>query len=616
MDSYQEYIFKSRYARYLDDQGRRETWPETVNRYLDFFQERFPKVVKPLRKELYNAIHDLEIMPSMRCLMTAGPALARDEAAGYNCSYLAVDSPRAFDEALYMLLCGVGVGYSVERQFTSKLPDIPETFYDSDTVIRVTDSKIGWARALKELIALLFGGQIPTFDYSAIRPAGAPLKIFGGRASGPDPLQRMLDHVVKVFKGANGNLTSIECHDIMCYIAECVVVGGVRRAAMISLSNMSDPRMATAKSGQWWLQDGQRALANNSIAYTDKPDVSGWMREWSTLHESRSGERGIFNRAAAKKLSPERRDIEHEFGTNPCSEIVLRSKETCNLTECIVRPEDRMADLERKIDLATILGTLQSTLTNFRYLSKAWQKNCEEERLLGVSLTGIYDSKWLMGLPASSLEALKHRAVTVNAKYAKMLGINQSAAVTCVKPSGTVSQLVDSSSGIHPRFGHTYWRRVRGDKKDPVSDALIDAGVPHMTDPYNQEAWSFTFARRAPKGSVVNHDITAIQHLEVWKRFALHYCEHKPSVTVSVAESEWPEVGAWCWENFDILSGVSFLPKEDESHSYEQAPYELCSADEIKSYPKLREVEWDNVDEYQLKQTEFACSAGGGVCEI
>ena len=410
-------------------------------------------------------------------------------------------------------------------------------------------------------------------------------------------------------------LTSIEAHDIMCYIAECVVVGGVRRAAMISLSNMSDPRMGTAKSGMWWQADGQRALANNSIAYTDKPDVGGWMREWSTLHESRSGERGIFNRAAAKRMAPERRDTDHEFGINPCSEILLRSKETCNLTEVVVKPGDRTDNLKRKIEIATILGTLQSTLTNFRYLSSAWKKNCEEERLLGVSLTGIYDNPWLLQMSNKTLQSLKDHAVEVNKVYAKKLGINQSAAITCVKPSGTVSQLVDSASGIHPRFHQTYWRRVRGDKKDPVSDALIEAGVPHVQDPYNSEAWSFTFARRSPRGAVVNAKVKAIEHLEMWKKFALYWCEHKPSVTISVAEDEWPSVGAWCWKNFDILSGVSFLPKEDDQHSYEQAPYEVCTADDLKGYPKLREIDWDSVDEYQLKETEFACSASGG-CEI
>ncbi len=614
MDGYSEYIFKSRYARYLEGEGRRETWPETINRYLDFFEGRFPKVVKPVRSELYEAIHSMEVMPSMRALMTAGPALDRDEAAGYNCSYLAIDSPRAFDEALYLLLCGVGVGYSVERQFITKLPEVPESLYETSTVIRVADSKIGWARALKETVSLLFGGDIPSFDFSSIRPAGAPLKTFGGRASGPEPLERMLNNVISIFRGANGRLTSLECHDIMCHIAECVVVGGVRRAAMISLSNMSDPRMATAKSGQWWMSDGQRALANNSIAYTDKPDVGGWMKEWNTLYESRSGERGIFNRQAAKLLSPERRDKDHEFGTNPCSEIVLRSKQTCNLTEVVVRPKDREADLERKIGLAAILGTLQATLTNFRYLSSSWKKNCEEERLLGVSLTGIYDSPWLLGLPESSLRNLRDHAVSVNEKYAAKLGINPSTAVTCVKPSGTVSQLVDSASGIHPRAGHHYWRRVRGDKMDPVSDALIDSGVPHMTDPYNQAAWSFTFAKKAPKGATVNADITAIEHLEVWKRFALGWCEHKPSVTVSVAEDEWPEVGAWCYKNFYILSGVSFLPKDSRDHTYEEAPYELCSAEDIKGYPKLRSIDWNEVGEYQLKETEFACSAG--ICDI
>ena len=613
MDPYQQFIYKSRYARWLGD--RRENWEESVERYLDFFLDRFPKVVKPIYHELFIAIEEMQVVPSMRAIMTSGPALQRDEVASYNCSYLPIDNLRSFDEGLYLLLCGVGVGFSVERQYISELPSVASEFYDSDTVIKVADSKIGWCKALKETIALAYSGLVPTFDLSNIRPAGAILKTFGGRASGPAPLEEMLRKVVDVIRGAAGRkLTSIECHDMMCHIAACVIVGGVRRSAMISLSNLSDQRMAQAKAGQWWQMDGQRSLSNNSVVYTDKPDVGAWMQEWQNIYESRSGERGIYNRQAAKDMVPERRDSDWEFGCNPCSEIILRPRGLCNLSEVVVRPSDRGPTLGQKVRIAAILGTLQATLTDFRYLSSGWKKNAEEERLLGVSLTGIYDNPYLRTCEGTSLEVLKRVAVDTNAKYAKKLGINQAAAVTCVKPSGSVSQLVDSASGIHPRYGHNYWRRVRNDKKDPISDALIEAGVPHCTDPYNSEAWSFKFPKGAPKNATVNSDITAIQHLEMWKKFALNWCEHKPSVTISVAEHEWPEVGAWCWDNFDILSGVSFLPKEDDNHTYMEAPYELCEKEDIKKYPKIKEIKWDSVLQSQEEHTEFACSAGA--CEI
>ena len=615
MDSYSEFIFKSRYARWVPEFERRENWEESIDRYLSFFMERYPEVVEPIYQELFVAIEQMEVVPSMRALMTAGPALERDEIASYNCSYLPIDSLRSFDESLYLLLCGVGVGFSVERQYIAELPVVASDFHDSDTVITVADSKIGWCKALKETIALAFSGQIPKWDFSRIRPAGAPLLTFGGRASGPEPLKEMLSKVVDVIKGAAGRrLTSIECHDIQCYIASCVVVGGVRRAAMISLSNLSDQRMALAKSGAWYEMDGQRALSNNSVIYTDKPDVGEWMREWQNIYESKSGERGIINREALRNMSPERRDTDQEFGVNPCAEVVLRERGLCNLSEVIARPDDNGIQLARKIKAASILGTLQSTLTNFRYLSKRWQHNSEEERLLGVSITGIYDCEWLRKSSPKQLKLLKQVAVDTNIGFARALGINPSVAVTCVKPSGSVSQLTDSASGIHPRYANNYWRRVRNDKKDPISDALIEAGVPHVTDPYNTEAWSFTFPKKAPKGAVVNADITAIEHLEMWKHFALNFCEHKPSVTISVDEEEWPEVGAWCWENFEILSGVSFLPKESSNHTYVEAPYEVCTKEDIKSYPRTKAVQWESIMESQDKQTEFACSSGA--CEI
>jgi len=616
LDPYQQFIFKSRYARWMSEEGRREDWEETIDRYLMFFEDKFPGEIKPIYQELYEAIYFHEVMPSMRALMTAGPALERDNAAGYNCSYLAVDSLRAFDEAFYLLLCGTGVGFSVERQSIANLPVVAEEFYDSDVVITVADSKIGWAKALKETIALVYSGQLPKHDFSKVRPAGAPLKTFGGRASGPDPLEKVLKDVTAVIKSASGTrLTSIQCHDVMCHIAASVVVGGVRRAAMISLSNLSDQRMAKAKSGQWWELDGQRALANNSVVYTETPDVSAWMSEWQNIYESKSGERGVFNRQAARNMMPERRDQDHEFGTNPCSEILLRSRGLCNLSEVVARKDDDMDSLKRKIKFATILGTLQSTLTDFRYLSSGWRKNAEEERLLGVSFTGIYDCPFLIRSTPEQLRELRDYAISINKTWAKKLGINQSASVTCVKPSGSVSQLVDSSSGIHPRYGSgTYYRRVRNDKKDPISDALIAAGVPHVTDPYNSDAWSFTFVKSAPKGSVCGDKVSAIDHMEMWKKFTVNWCEHKASVTISIAENEWPSVGAWMWENFDVASGLSFLPKEDDSHTYVEAPYERCTKDEVRNYPKVGEINWDSINESQDKETEFACSAGE--CEI
>ena len=620
LDPYQMFIYKSRYARWMEEEGRREDWEETVDRYLMFFEDRFPKIVKPMYQELYEAIYFHEVMPSMRALMTADRepgtgALSRDNVAGYNCSYLPVDSLRSFDETLYLLMNGVGVGFSVERQYISELPAVAGEFYESDIVIKVADSKIGWSKALKETIALVFSGQIPSWDFSKVRPAGSILKTFGGRASGSGPLEEMLKSVTKLIKGAAGRrLTSLECHDVQCMIAKCVIVGGVRRSAMISLSNLSDQRMAGAKSGQWWQMDGQRSLSNNSVCYTEMPDVSAWMTEWKNIYESKSGERGIFNRQAAQEMVPERRDPDHEFGVNPCSEIVLRPRGLCNLSEVVVRPRDKHADLARKVRIASILGTLQATLTDFRYLSSAWTKVAEEERLLGVSFTGIYDNQWLRDASCNQLSVLKGVAVDVNKEFAAKLGINQAAAVTCVKPSGSVSQLVDSASGIHPRYGKHYWRRVRNDKKDPISDAMIEAGIPYVTDPYNSESWSFKFPKVSPKGAVVNADISAIEHLEMWKKFGIGWCEHKPSVTISVAEEEWVEVGAWCYNNFNILSGVSFLPKEDSSHTYMEAPYELCEAKDIKTYPRVAEIDWDSVNQSQDQHVEFACSAGE--CEI
>jgi ribonucleoside-diphosphate reductase alpha chain len=630
MGSYEQYIAKSRYARYMDSEQRREGWEETVSRYFDFMTAQLKKnqdytLSDTMRKELESAVVNMEVMPSMRSLMTAGKALERDNTAGYNCSYLPIDDAKAFDEAMYILLCGTGVGFSVERQSIQKLPDIPEELFESNTVVVVSDSKEGWAKALRQVIALLYAGEVPKWDVSKVRPKGARLKTFGGRASGPEPLVELFQFVSNVFKGAKGRkLNSLECHDIMCKIGEVVVVGGVRRSAMISLSNLSDDRMRHAKSGAWWEKNGQRALANNSACYTERPDVGIFMQEWNALYESKSGERGIFNREAAKKVVKQngRRNSDFDFGTNPCSEIILRPYQFCNLSEIIVRADDTADSLKRKARLATILGTFQSTLTHFPYLRKVWQKNTEEERLLGVSMTGILDNPLLNNPDDSRLEhllnELKNVCVATNAIVAEHLGIPASAAITCVKPSGTVSQLTDSASGIHARHAEYYFRRVRGDKKDPLTQHLIDSGVtaePCVMKP--DQTVVFTFPKRAPAGAMLRKDLTALQHLKLWLAYQRHWCEHKPSVTISVSEHEWPEVGAFVWKYFDEMSGVSFLPYD--GGSYRQAPYEDCTKEQYEALLATTPatIDWDSlieVDDNVEGTQMLACTAG--VCEI
>ena len=629
---YQQFIHLSRYSRWLEDEGRRETWSETIERYFNFFEGHLKEMCdydldSKTKEELESAILEQKVMPSMRCLMTAGEALKRENIAGYNCSYVAVDRVAAFDEILYVLMNGTGVGFSVERQFTAKLPVVAEEFFHSDTMITVADSKLGWAKAFKELLGMLYIGQIPRWDLSKVREAGAPLKTFGGRASGPDPLESLFEFCVTTFQNSSGRkLSSIECHDIVCKIAQIVVVGGVRRSALISLSNLSDDRMRHAKSGQWWNDNGQRALANNSACYTEKPDMGIFMDEWKSLYESKSGERGIFNRASANKMAEKtgRRQIEgHEFGTNPCSEIILRDREFCNLSECVVRPTDTRETLLKKVELATIIGTFQSTLTNFKYVSSAWKKNCEEERLLGVSLTGIMDCKFTNGKDGDLeqlLIELREVAVETNKKWAKKLGINQSVSITCVKPSGTVSQLVDAASGIHARHNPFYIRTVRGDKKDPLTKMMTDAGFPVEDDVMNPSHTAvFSFPMKVDKGAVFRTDMTAIEQLELWLVYQKHWCEHKPSVTISVKEHEWLEVGAWVYEHFDYMSGVSFLPFSE--HTYKQAPYQDC--DEVQYEELLKSmptnVDWNKLGEYEnrdmtIGSQELACVAGG--CEI
>ena len=633
--SYQEFIHLSRYSRWLPDENRRETWDETVGRYFDFFTEHLKDMhdftlTESARKELENAVLDLEVMPSMRCLMTAGEALKRENIAGYNCSYVAVNRVHAFDEILYILMNGTGVGFSVERQHVAQLPHVADDFHTTDTTITVADSKLGWAKGLKELIGMLYIGQIPRWDLSKIRPAGSPLKTFGGRASGPEPLESLFNFTVNIFKNAPGRkLSSIECHDLVCKIAEVVVVGGVRRSALISLSNLSDDRMRHAKTGQWWNAEPQRALANNSACYTEKPDIGTFMDEWKALYESKSGERGIFNRESAQQQAGKngRRNTEHDFGTNPCSEIILRSREFCNLSEVVVRPTDTRETLKKKVRLATMLGTIQSTLTNFKYVSSVWKNNCEEERLLGVSLTGIMDNKLLNGKMSSAegtleslLQGLREEAIKTNKEFAEKIGINQSVAVTCVKPSGTVSQLVDAASGIHARHNPYYVRTVRGDKKDPLTRMMTDVGFPVEDDVMNPSHTAvFSFPMKVDKGAVFRTDMTAIEQLKLWKVYQEAWCEHKPSVTISVKEHEWLEVGAWVYDNFDMMSGVSFLPFSE--HTYKQAPYQDIQKEEyevlLKQMPK--KVDWSKLAEYEktdmtIASQELACVAGG--CEI
>ena len=630
--SYQEFIHLSRYSRWLPEEGRRETWNETVTRYFDFFTDHVNemtgyKISKDLRKDLEIAVLEQRVMPSMRCLMTAGEALKRENIAGYNCSYVAVNRIQAFDEILYILMNGTGVGFSVERQFVSELPLVAEEFHETDTNIVVADSKLGWAKAYKELVGLLYIGQIPRWDMSKVREAGAPLKTFGGRASGPAPLENLFNFTVTVMKGSKGRrLSSLECHDIVCKIAEVVVVGGVRRSALISLSNLSDDRMRHAKSGSWWEQNGQRALANNSACYTEKPDMGIFMDEWTALYNSKSGERGIFNRASANKMAEKngRRIIEgHEFGTNPCSEIILRDREFCNLSEVVVRPTDTKQSLLEKVRLATILGTFQSTLTNFKYVSAAWKKNCSEERLLGVSLTGIMDCRLTNGKEKNLdnlLESLKAEAVAVNKEFAKKMGIPQSVAITCVKPSGTVSQLVDAASGIHARHNPFYVRTVRGDKKDPLTKMMTDMGFPVEDDVMNPTQTAvFSFPMKVHDGAVFRTDMTAIEQLELWLTYQKSWCEHKPSVTISVKEDEWMEVGAWVYKNFDFMSGVSFLPFSE--HTYQQAPYQDTNKEgyEFLKEKMPKNVDWSKLSEYEMSDMtigsqELACVAGA--CEI
>lgn len=613
---YQNFIHKSRYARWIPEENRRETWRETVDRYVAYMCDKqcSGKIPDSVREEIRQAILNLEVMPSMRAMMTAGPALERDNSAAFNCSFLAIDNIASFDEMLYLLMCGCGVGFSVERQFIVNLPEIPHKMRQSKTVIKVEDSKIGWANSFRELVSLLFEGRIPAWDVSEVRPSGARLKTFGGRASGPEPLEDLFRFTISIFENAAGRrLNSIECHDICCKIGEVVVVGGVRRSACISLSNPSDDRMRHAKSGDWWKTAPWRQLANNSACYTEKPSMDIFIREWLALFESKSGERGIFNREAARKQVAKygRRKPDYQWGCNPCSEIILRSCQFCNLSEVVIRPGDSVADIRRKVRIAVIVGTMQATLTNFRYLRPIWKANTEEEALLGVSLTGVMDNELMSGKKGkkelhTALETLREYAVAQNKEWAAKLGINQAAAITCNKPSGTVSQLVDCSSGIHGREAEYYIRNVRADKKDPLAKMMREAGFPCEEDNQKPEHnWVFSFPVKSPDCSKLIGDMSAVEHLELWKDYQLYWCEHKPSCTVRIREHEWLEVGAWVFQNFDYISGIAFLPYS--GHVYRQAPYQTCTKEEYeKALAEMpKKIDWALLSKFE-KSDEFA----------
>jgi len=607
----------------LPEEQRRETWEETIDRYLNFWIEK-GKLTLEDANGIFADIHDMNVMPSMRALMTAGEALDRDNVAGFNCSYLPIDHPKAFDEMMYVLMCGTGVGFSVERQYVSKLPEVAEDFHDTDTVIHVADSKIGWAKAYRELVSLLYSGQLPKWDVSGVRPAGSTLKTFGGRASGADPLVDLFKFTTEIFREAAGRkLSSIECHDICCKIAQIVVVGGVRRSALISLSNLTDDRLRRCKSGQWWQDNPQRGLANNSACYTEKPDFEAFLNEWTSLYESRSGERGMFSRIASQKQAAknERRDATYDFGTNPCSEIILRPNQFCNLSEVVVRASDSLSDLKRKVRTATILGTLQATLTNFRYLRKVWQKNTEEEALLGVSLTGIMDHPTLSGrrdkgVLKTWLTELKEEAINTNKEWATKLGINISTAITAVKPSGTVSQLVDSASGIHPRYSDQYIRRVRADARDPLCQVLEAAGVPVEEDVMSPSTKVFSFPIQSPEGAVVASEMGAMEQLELWEIYQDFWCEHKPSMTCYYRDEEFLEVGQWLYNKFDKISGVSFLPYSE--HTYQQAPYEPI---DLETYEKLKKefpetIDWTISENSDMTEGSQQLACTGNNCEL
>jgi ribonucleoside-triphosphate reductase len=631
-DPYRNFIAVSRYSRWIEEEGRRETWTETVDRYVNFMRshmdKNYPGVVTEDEWEGVRwAILNHKVMPSMRGLMTAGPALERENLAQFNCSFIAIDDVRAFDEALYILMNGVGLGFSVEKEYVSQLPKVADTFGPAGKTIVVHDSKAGWAKAFREWISFLYQGQIPIVDVSNVRPAGARLKTFGGRASGPQPLVDLFDFAVKTFKEAAGRkLTPLECHDLMCKVGDVVVVGGVRRSALISMSDLGDYDMAKAKSGAWWESTPYRRLANNSAVYYKKPSIGEFLQEWGTLYESKSGERGIVNLGGMRhsELTP-RRDMSKIQGLNPCGEILLRSKELCNLTEVVVEPDDTEETLVAKVQIATVLGTIQSSLTNFKYLRKIWKDNCDEERLLGVSLTGqmgntLMNGKQGMDKLEATLNRLRTVAILVNEQYATEMGINPSVAITTGKPSGTASQLVNSASGGHDWHNMHFARTVRADNKDPLTRFMIDAGVPHEPDLMAPDTTTvFTFPRKAPEGAVTRLERGAIEQLNIWRAYKVNWTEHNPSVTISVKEHEWIEVANWVYHNWNIVGGLSFLPFSD--HTYKQAPYQDIDAVQYKNMvmDMPKEIDWSMLSAYEFEDNTsgsqtLACTAGE--CEV
>jgi ribonucleoside-triphosphate reductase len=621
MNTFQEFIALSRYSRWIPELNRRETWAETVDRWWSYFTDKCPPLAT--RPDIKKAIHDLEVLPSMRGLMTAGPALDRDHTALYNCSYLEIDSVRSFGELMYILMCGTGVGYTVEQRCTTKLPKVPSITKDFTTVVTVQDSREGWCDALQTVMNCLYDGVHPKWDIGLIRPSGARLQTFGGRASGPAPLEEVLRFIVGTFYKAQGRqLSALECHDICCKIAQSVIVGGVRRSAMISLSDLSDREMANCKSGAWWESSGHRALANNSAIYLGKPSLGQFLEEWTDLYNSHSGERGICNRQAMDRIATDAGRESCNWGTNPCSEIILKPNEFCNLSTIVVRPKDTLETLRRKIEQATIIGTVQSMFTHFPYLHAEWKKNCEEERLLGVSMTGIFDNKLMCGLQgmpklAHTLEKLRDTAIKVNLEWSDALGIPASKSITCIKPEGTTSCLADAASGLHPRYSSFYYRRVRIDKKDPLYNLMKDQGVRVEDCVMNPHSTAvFTFIQQAPAGSMTQQDLTAINHLELWKTYQNHYCQHKPSITVTYKDNEFIGIGQWVWDNWDCISGISFLPASD--HVYAQAPFESIDARTYNLFPKTQ-VDFSQLEKYEQEDTttsshEMACTAGG--CEL
>ena len=627
-NSLAEFIYYRSYSRWIEKEGRRETWIETVERFMNFMKENLgDKFSEDECSEIREAVLNQEVMPSMRLMWSAGDAARANNVSAYNCSFIAPRKLRDFAEIMYVSMCGTGIGFSVEHQNVHALPQIKrQTNHRKVSIHAIEDSKEGWAEAFYLGLRTWFNGGDVKFDFSKIRPAGARLKTMGGKTSGPKPLEDLLNYTRnKIFSRQGGRLSSLDVHDIVCKIGEIVVMGGVRRSALISLSDLNDPEMRTAKQGQFFITEPQRSMANNSAVYNDKPSTTDFMEEWLALAKSGTGERGIFNRGSLSKQLPERRwkTFKKDFatcGVNPCAEIVLKNYEFCNLTEVVARPKDTEKTLLKKVRLAAILGTYQATLTNFQFISKEWKKNCEEERLLGVSITGQWDCPAVRN--PETLGKLKERAVEVNKEYAKRFGINQATAITAVKPSGTVSQLVDAASGLHPRHAKYYVRRVRVSASDSLFHMLRDQKAPYYPEVGQAEGSATTYVLEfpvaAPKRAIILNDLNAIEQLEYWKKVKLNFTEHNPSVTISVGDDEWLKVADWLYENWDILGGLSFLPRAE--HIYALAPYEEIDEktykERLKNLPKIDFAQillYEKDDETEGAK-ELACV--GGVCEI